>query len=182
MSKTAIWTVTGLFGVAAMTAAIACSKEGQATPPQAVAATATATPGTPSAPAMPAGEQPAPEPAATPGDKQYRAEATEVRVKAGASAIGRVVIKPSAGLHFNAEYPAKFAVTAAAFAKCTKDKLTLKGGDVKIEGNDGVLSVPLQALAAGAGALEIVGSFSVCSNEQCYMLRDEKLTLQVAVQ
>lgn len=179
-------TTTPFLAAAALifAAGLACNKEGQATPATTAASAqnAPATPGAPAAPALPTAEPTAPEPQAAPGEKQYRVEAAELRVKAGATGVGRVVIKPIAGLHFNPEYPAKFAVTAAAFAKCTKDKLTLKGGDVKIEGNDGILSVPLQAVAAGAGAIEIVGSFSVCSNEQCYMLRDEKLTLQVAVQ
>jgi hypothetical protein len=116
------------------------------------------------------------------GDKQYRIEAAEVRLKVGATATAKLVIKAAAGLHFNREYPAKFTVAPTAFAKSTKDKLSSKTGEVQVEGNDGVVSVPLQGLAAGAGTVEITGSFSVCSDEQCYMLRDEKLSLKVVVQ
>ncbi len=172
-----------LFAAAWTTLAVACNKESAATPPT-PAAVAAAMPGAPAAPAAPtepavAGAEPAAAPA---GEKQYRLEASEVRLKAGATGSARLVIKPATGLHFNAEYPAKFSVTAAAFAKSTKDKLTSKEGDVKIDGDLGVLTIPLQGLAAGAGALQITGSFSVCSNEQCYILRDEKLALQVTVQ
>ncbi|MBM4345117.1 MAG: hypothetical protein FJ100_17235 [Deltaproteobacteria bacterium] len=168
-----------IFAAAWTTLAVACNKESAATPPA-----ATALPGAPAAPPAPTEPGAAQgDPAAAPtGDKQYRAESSEVRIKAGATASARLIIKPAAGLHFNAEYPAKFAVTAAAYAKSTKDKLTSKDGDVKIDGDLGVLTIPLQGLAAGAGALQITGSFSVCSNEQCYILRDEKLALQVTVQ
>lgn len=171
-----------LFAATWTTLAVACNKESAANPP-----TATPPAALPAAPAAPAAPSAAPlegaEPVAAPaGDKQYRIEATEIRLKAGAAGSGRLVIKPAAGLHFNAEYPAKFTVAAAAFAKSTREKLTSKEGDVKIDGDLGVLTIPLQGLAAGAGALQITGSFSVCSNEQCYILRDEKLALQVTVQ
>ncbi|MSQ82180.1 MAG: hypothetical protein EXR77_04575 [Myxococcales bacterium] len=157
--------------------AVACNKESAANPPTA------AMPGAPAAPTAPVGTENAAAAAApAAGDKQYRIEAAQVRLKVGAAAAARMVIKPGPGLHFNAEYPAKFTVAAAAFAKAAKEKLTSKDGDVKVDGETGVVTVPLQGLAAGAGALVITGSFSVCNDEQCYILRDEKLTLQVTVQ
>lgn len=188
--------------LAAASVFVACQKESQATPaaPTAAAAQAggtTAAAAPPSAAAVvapaavaaaapPAADPGAPAPAADPmaaaGEKQYRVEAAEARLKSGATGTFKLVIKAANGLHFNAEYPAKFAVTPTAFVKSTKDKLSSKGGEVKVEGNDGVVSVPLQGLAAGSGNVEIVGSFSVCSAEQCYMLRDEKLSLKVVVE
>lgn len=151
-------------------AAVACSKEGQAADAAGVPA------GAPSV-------APVPEPAATAAadGKQYQAATAPVTIKPGAAGTATLTIKPAKGLHFNHEYPAKFVVTPTAFAKPTKDKLTMKAGDVKIVGIDGVVTIPLQGLAAGAGNVEVVGSFSVCSDEQCYMLRDEKLALQVTV-
>ncbi len=183
--------VIAAVGGAALLALLACKQEGQANPPppsaasaqagQAVAPPAT-TPGAAAAAAAPQVAQAA-EPAAAPaGEKQYAALAPAVVIKVGATADAKLTIKAAKGLHFNQEYPAKFVVTAAAYAKCTKDKLAVKTGDVKFEGVDGVVTVPLQGLAAGAGKLEVVGSFSVCSDEQCYILRDEKLSLDVTVQ
>ena len=114
-------------------------------------------------------------------EKQYTVNAPAVTLKPGAQGSAVVTIKAGAGLHFNKEFPAKFTVEATAFAKSTKDALTAKAGDVKVTGNDGVVTIPLQALAAGAGNVTVTGNFSLCSAEQCYMLRGEKLTLAVAV-
>jgi hypothetical protein len=113
-------------------------------------------------------------------DKQYTVQAPAVALKPGAAGSATLTIKPIAGMHFNKEFPAKFTVEATAFAKSAKEALTAKAGDVKVTGNDGVVTIPLQGLAAGAGPVTVTGNFSVCSNEQCYMLRGEKLTLQVA--
>lgn len=117
---------------------------------------------------------------ATAADKQYAVQAAPVALKAGAAGNAVVTIKPAAGLHFNKEFPAKFTVEATAFAKPTKDAMSTKSGDVKVTGNDGVVTIPLQGLAAGTGAVTVTGNFSVCSAEQCYMLRGEKMTVQVA--
>ena len=114
-------------------------------------------------------------------DKQYTASAPTVTLKPGANGTAVLTVKPMAGMHFNKEFPAKFTVEATAFAKSAKDALTAKAGDVKVTGNDGVVTIPLQGLAAGSGPLTVTGNFSVCSAEQCYMLRGEKLTVQVAV-
>lgn len=188
--------VTAVVGGAALLAFLACKEEGQANPaapgPAAVAQAAPssggpAAPSAPTAPTAPTAQvapgAPAADPAAAPaGEKQYTAVAPAVVIKVGATADAKLTIKAAKGLHFNQEYPAKFAVTAAAYAKCTKEKLAAKTGDVKFEGVDGVVTLPLQGLAAGAGKLEVIGSFSVCSEEQCYILRDEKLSLDVTVQ
>lgn len=122
--------------------------------------------------------------AATPAladEKQYTVHAPAVTLKPGANGSAVVTIKAGSGLHFNKEFPAKFTVEATAFAKSQKDALTAKAGDVKVTGNDGVVTIPLQGLAAGSGPLTVTGNFSICSAEQCYMLRGEKMTLQVAV-
>ncbi len=114
-------------------------------------------------------------------DKQYTVHAPTVTLKQGGQGSASLTIKPGEGLHFNKEFPAKFTVEATPFAKSQKDVLTAKAGDVKVTGNDGVVTIPLQGLAAGSGPVTVTGNFSVCSAEQCYMLRGEKLTLQVAV-
>ena len=111
----------------------------------------------------------------------YSTQAPTVTLKAGAKGAATVTIKAAAGYHVNKDYPAKFTVEATAFAKSTKETLSAKEGDVKFTGNDAVVTVPLQALAAGAGPLTLTGNFSVCSAEQCYLKRGEKLIVQIAV-
>lgn len=188
--------LSALAGGAALLAFLACNKEGQANMPVATPApapsAAAAAPAAPAANAPPANAPaanaaapaaPAGEAAAAPaGEKQYAVEAPAVTLKVGATSDAKLTIKAGKGLHFNQEYPAKFAVTPAAFAKSTKEKLATKTGEVTFVGQDGLVTIPLQGLAVGAGKLEVVGSFSVCSDEQCYILRDEKLSLDVTVQ
>ena len=120
--------------------------------------------------------------AAAPTDKQYTATVAPLQLKVGATGTATLTIKPNKGLHFNEEFPAKFTVAPTAFVKCPKDKLTGKTGEVKVAGGIGTVAIPLTGLAAGAGSVQVTGNFSVCSDEQCYMLRGEILTLQVTVQ
>lgn len=115
------------------------------------------------------------------GAKQYSVQSAPLTLKTGANGVLTVTIKPGKGLHFNKEFPAKFSVEANPNAKATKEKLTAKDGDVKVVGNDGVVSIPLTGVAAGQANLKVVGNFSVCSDEQCYMLRGEALSVAVTV-
>ncbi|MSP91441.1 MAG: hypothetical protein EXR79_06510 [Myxococcales bacterium] len=122
-------------------------------------------------------------PAATPTSegKQYAVDAAHVDLKSGANGTATLTIKPTKGFKFNKEYPSKFTVAATPFARATKEKLTLKDGDVKISGTDGVVTIPLAGVAAGAGTIVVTGNFSICNAEQCFMLRNEALALQVTV-
>ncbi len=113
--------------------------------------------------------------------KQYSVHAPTVTLKAGGTGAATLTIKADAGFHFNKDFPAKFTVEATAFAKSAKEALTTKAGDVKVAGNDGVITIPLQGLAAGTGPVTVTGNFGICNAETCFMLRGEKLTLQVAV-
>jgi hypothetical protein len=134
--------------------------------------------------AVPVADLPEAEPlqaAPAPAAKQYTVEVAAVELKAGATGTAKLTIKPAKGFKFNKEYPSKFTVAAAAFAKPAKEKLTAKEGDVKVAGTDGVVTIPLQGVAAGAGALSVTGNFSICNAEQCFMLRNEALQLQVSV-
>ena len=44
-----------------------------------------------------------------------------------------------------------------------------------------MVTIPLSAVAAGSGDLNIIGNFSVCNDEQCFVLRGESLKLSVSV-
>jgi hypothetical protein len=181
--------------LASLVGVVACSKETTASEPaaaaaapvaEAVAAAPAAAPTAAPAPAAPAvapeAKAEAAEAAAgAAGAPQYTIAPVSVTLKPGAAGSATVVIKPGAGLHFNEEYPAKFTVSTTTFAKPAKEKLTFKEGDLKVVGGNGELVVPLQGLAAGEGPLDIVGSFSVCSDETCHMLKEQKFSIQVAV-
>lgn len=140
-----------------------------------VAATGVALPAGAATPAVPAAK-----PAQRAG-KQYTVDVRPVTLTVGKTTTTKLVIKPAKGLHFNKEFPSKFVVTAGKHARSDKPKLTARGGDVKIAGETGVVTVPITAIAAGRGSLTIMGSFSVCSDEQCYVLRGELLGVDVTV-
>ena len=138
--------------------------------------------------AKPAVAQPAAQPAAAPapaaaarGNKRYTVEAAPVTVKAGAKAVATLRVKPGKGLKFNKDFPSKFIVNAGKHAKCDVAKLSKRSKHVKVDGKTGVVTIPLTGVSAGAENLSIQASFSVCSDEQCYVLRGEMLTLAVRV-
>ncbi|MEY3015029.1 MAG: hypothetical protein RIT45_3764 [Pseudomonadota bacterium] len=121
------------------------------------------------------------EAAAPAGGKQYSVVVKPLTLKNGEKKVATIRIEPAKGLKFNADFPTKFVATAAANAKSEKDKLSVKEGDVKIEDKVGVLSVPVLATAVGKGSISLQGRFSVCSDEQCYVMQ-ETIALAVEVQ
>ncbi len=142
-----------------------------------VAVTAPAGAGTPAPPQV--GEE---VPVAAPaGGKQYSVVVETVTLKSGEKKVASLRIEPVKGMKFNAEFPTKFTVAAAPFARSERDKLSLKDGDVKIEDKTGVVAIPVVATAAGRGNLVLTGRFSVCNDEQCFVL-SETLNLPVVVQ
>ncbi len=156
----------GFLATSLVVAVVACKEESQASQPVAAAA-------------QPGGPVEAAAPAA--GAKQYTIESAALIMKAGEKSKFSFTIKANTGLHFNKEFPAKFAMEATAFVKADKEKLSMKDGDIRVDGNNGVVTVPMVALSAGKGEVKLKGNFSLCTDEQCYMLRDEVVTLQVTV-
>jgi hypothetical protein len=129
------------------------------------------TPAGATTPAPPQAMAPAAEPVAASG-KQYTIVSAPLTMKVGDKAVAKLRIEPIKGLKFNAEFPTKFTVSGATPAKSEKEKLSSKDGDVVVDGKVGVISVPVVAMAAGTGTISLVGRFSVCSDEQCYVLQD----------
>lgn len=161
--------------IAGFTAAtLGCARESSATSPNAEAKSVKAA--GPAEAAVPqAGDAKADD------GKKYSVVAEAVSLKVGKDGVASVRIKPAKGLKFNKDFPASFKVAATTHAKCSKDKLSAKSGDVKVDGKEGVINIPLKGLAKGSGPVEIKGRFSVCSAEQCYMLPSEKFTVAVKV-
>ena len=138
------------------------------------AGVATVQPGAPSQASVPVGA-----PSGKAG--RYAVVAPAVNLRAGGKGTATLRIEPAKGLKFNKDFPSKFIVNAGRHAKCDKKHLTKRAGDVKMEGKVGVVTIPLSAVAAGSGDLNIIGNFSVCNDEQCFVLRGESLMLSVSV-
>ncbi len=159
----------------AIFALMACHESQANDNEQATAATSAAVqPGAPSQAAVPAGA-----PSGKAG--RYSVVATPVTIRAGGKTTTKLTIQPAKGLKFNKDFPSKFIVNAGRHAKCDKKDLTKRAGDVKMDGKTGVVTIPLSAVAVGTGDLSIIGNFSVCNDEQCFVLRGESLALSVTV-
>ena len=158
---------------------VGCDDKRGSTP---VASTVTAAAGA-AAPATPRPDSPvaAAVAAAAPAGSRYTVETSPVTLTVGGKQTAVIRVQPEKGLKFNKDFPSKFVVTAAKHASRDKPALSKSGGDVKMDGKTGVVTIPLTGLAAGTGPLTIQASFSVCSDEQCYVLRGEMLTLPVTV-
>lgn len=115
------------------------------------------------------------------GGARYTVVARAVELKVGGKLTTELRIEPAEGLKYNKDFPSKFVVNAGRHAKCDKEDLTKRAGDVKMDGKVGVVSIPLSGIAAGTGSLSIMGNFSLCNDEQCFVLRGEQLSLQVTV-
>ncbi len=118
---------------------------------------------------------------ASPRGGKYSVVTRPVQMKIGAKATTKLRIEAVKGMKFNKDFPSKFIVTASRHAKCDKAKLTKRGGDIKMDGKAGVVTIPLSATAAGSGNLTIMANFSICNEEQCFILRGESLSLDVTV-
>lgn len=170
--------------VAMAVLSVGCSKQKAPAeaPAKAVPAAGAAAPNTPQQPAPAAAKAaPAAKAKAKASGKRYTIEVAPTNLTVGGKATVQLTVKPAKGFKFNKEFPAKFIVNATKFAKCDKPKLSKRGGDVKEVHKTGVVTIPLTGLAAGSGDLSVQASFSICNDEQCYVLRGEMLTLPVTV-
>ncbi len=118
---------------------------------------------------------------ASPRGGKYTVVARPVQMKVGSKATTKLRIEAVKGMKFNKDFPSKFIVIASRHAKCDKAKLTKRGGDIKMDGKAGVVTIPLSATAVGSGNLTIMANFSICNEEQCFILRGESLSLSVTV-
>ena len=125
-----------------------------------------------------------------PGDggddaKYYTMAVEPVAVAAGAAGALKVVITAQAGLHWNEEFPARFAVEGAETPLVRFGKTEVKKGDPEIqvsEKKDVVsVSLPLTAKAAGDGHVAAKLSFSLCTDKTCHIFRNRDVKAAVSV-
>jgi hypothetical protein len=118
---------------------------------------------------------------AAPSIPKYTTKSQLVQMRAGVDTIATLRIVPNKGFKFNKDYPSKFIVASTQHVKCNKCTLTKKSGNVKTVDKVGVVSIPLSAIMAGLSNIAITGSFSVCNNTSCHILRGQRLSLPVIV-
>jgi hypothetical protein len=109
--------------------------------------------------------------------KYYSVQISPAEVPASTEASVVVAIVPASGWKWNAEYPAKFKLSSADGVKLGKSEFSTRSGDVQADKDATRLSVPGVVAGAGAHSIDVTGSFSVCNETSCKIMRDEKFTL-----
>ncbi len=94
---------------------------------------------------------------------------------------GSVVVSltPGSGYKWNDEYPAKFALKAGDGVTLEKADFSFKKKEIEITKKAASLAVPLAIAKAGKQTIEFKGSFSVCNDTSCKIMRDEVFTVTV---
>lgn len=164
-------TPTALLGLALALAA-GCNKPAEDAAPE----TETTSKAAEAAPA-PAEAKPADTPA--PAAKNYVVKITPGDAQAGQPAKSVIEVTPTAGYKMNLDFPSRLALDTPTGA--TLGKTELGQGDVEI--TEAALRFTVDYTPDEAGKLDLAGAadFSVCNENACKLVRDEKVAWQVAV-
>jgi hypothetical protein len=111
--------------------------------------------------------------------KYYHVKATPDEVKAGEEARVVVELSPGSGYKWNDEYPTKFSLTAPEGLTLGKEAFSAKKKEVEISTRAASISVPVTFKEAGSLAIKFKGSFSVCNETSCKIMRNEEFSVKV---
>ncbi len=129
----------------------------------------------PAAPAVPAAAPAkAPEP-----EKTYKVRIVPGEAKAGVETKSIIEVTPLPGYKMNKEFPSKLRMGKAEGVSTPKTEY----GRADAEVTEKILRFKVAFTAAEAGKVNLNGSadFSVCNENACKLIRDEKLAWEVAV-
>jgi len=100
---------------------------------------------------------------------------TEVGLNEKASVV--VSLTAGSGYHWNDEYPASFKVSAGETVGIEKADFSVKTKDIEVTREAARMTVPMVVKAAGVQELLVKGSFSVCNETSCKIMRNEEIRL-----
>lgn len=126
-----------------------------------------AKPGAGAAAAAPAGGQ----------DDSYSMASPDVSLTVGAEGKAAITVKAAPGFKVNQEYPWKAQITAGE--KLTVTQLELKKDAWTLTEKEASVGIPVVAKEAGDDKLEAKLKFSICNDQQCFML-NKTATIKVA--
>lgn len=114
----------------------------------------------------------------------YALSAADVRAKVGAGGTLAVVVDVVEGYKWNDEFPVRLAVTPPPTAHVRFPKAALARGDagVAAEKQRATLSLPFEALTAGAERVACRIDFSVCTSTKCLIFRDKEVVVTLTVE
>ena len=108
-------------------------------------------------------------------DTRYTLTVEAPAPKVGQPGAVRLVIKPQAGWHWNAEYPAKLSLAAPDAVTVVNPELKQADGDFKVDAGNTVATFTVTAKKAGAIDARISGKFGVCDDRSCVTVKVDRL-------
>lgn len=132
-------------------------------------------------------EQPAPASANAPTETsesstnnrdRYSVESPKSSLPVGTTQTVEFAVKPASGLKINHDYPWKVTFEDAQGVEIASKTV----GSDAIELTDDAATIPVQLRASAAGEHKLAarGSFSVCNDTKCYVMRDESVQFELA--
>lgn len=102
-------------------------------------------------------------------------------VKAGEAAKAPIEIKARSGWKWNAEFPARFSVSATGPVEVSPAELSSGEGNLEVAEKSATVPLQVKGKAAGKGEVVVKANFSICSDESCKVFRNRELRFAVDV-
>jgi hypothetical protein len=109
----------------------------------------------------------------------YSARLDNPQLQAGAEESVQVVIRPGRGLKINEDFPWQFRFSAVDGLGLQETTVSQDG--IRLEEMAATIALPLGELRPGTYTIEATGNFSVCNDDRCDILRNERLDFEVEV-
>lgn len=109
----------------------------------------------------------------------YSARVQESRLSAEPEQTLALVIRPGRGLKINEDFPWKFEFDAVEGLGVPATTLT--GDQIKLEEMQALIPLGLGEVRPGTYKVEARGNFSVCNDDRCDILRNERMEFEIEV-
>ncbi|MBM4354283.1 MAG: hypothetical protein FJ109_10890 [Deltaproteobacteria bacterium] len=109
--------------------------------------------------------------------KYYEAAAVPNEVGLNEKVSVVVSFTAGSGYHWNDEYPARFEVSGGEGVGIEKREFSVKTKDVEVSKDAARITIPVVVKESGAQDLLVKGSFSVCNETSCKIMRNEEIHL-----
>jgi hypothetical protein len=123
-------------------------------------------------------EKTQPESKSSNNQDRYSVTSPGTAVTVGKTQTVEFEVKPASGLKINHDYPWKVSFESAEGVEIASK--TVGGSKIELADEAATIPVQLRASAAGEHKLAARGSFSVCNDTKCYVMRDEAVEFELA--
>lgn len=109
----------------------------------------------------------------------YSARVQESRLSTEPEQTLALIVRPGRGLKINEDFPWKFDFDAVE--GLGMPATTLAGDQIKLEEMQALIPVSLGEVTPGTYKVEATGNFSVCNDDRCDILRNERMEFEIEV-